>query len=409
MTKRRADLTFRHNQKRGRYGWLRLTPAYSLKMVRRYLPDGREPGRVLDPFCGTGTTPLYAAYNGFEAEALELNPFLTWFASVKTATYREKTVEELREIGGDIISGLDDEPENRVPAPPISNINRWWSESALDFLRRVKGEIEAYRPEVSSDGVTDLLYVCFCRTLMKISNAAFNHQSVSFEEDKRQLTLFDESERFKAVFLKDVQFVADSAGVNPSVVPHIVQGDARHVGERIQSSSDLVITSPPYPNRMSYIRELRPYMYWLGYLEEAKEAGEMDWEAIGGTWGIATSRLSDWTRNEREGYYPPYFRDILKRISDGENKHGRKMANYVARYFEDILQHFQSLIEVLNSGATVHYVVGNSTFYDVLVPVERLYKEIMELAGFSEVDVEVVRKRNSKRELYEFVVSGRLI
>jgi hypothetical protein len=119
--------------------------------------------------------------------------------------------------------------------------------------------------------------------------------------------------------------------------------------------------------------------------------------------------LSDWTRNEQEGYYPTYFKGILKRISDGENKHGVKMANYVARYFEDILQHFRSLIKVLNSGAEVHYVVGNSTFYDVLVPVERLYKEIMELAGFSETRVEVVRKRNSKRELYEFVVSGRLI
>lgn len=68
----------------------------------------------------------------------------------------------------------------------------------------------------------------------------------------------------------------------------------------------------------------------------------------------------------------------------------------------------RSLTCVLNSGATVHYVVGNSTFYDVLVPVERLYKEIMEIVGFSETEVETVRKRNSKKELYEFTVSGRM-
>lgn len=49
---------------------------------------------------------------------------------------------------------------------------------------------------------------------------------------------------------------------------------------------------------MSYIRELRPYMYWLGFLNKAKEAGELDWKAIGGTWGIATSRLSCWERSE---------------------------------------------------------------------------------------------------------------
>ena len=27
---------------------------------------------------------------------------------------------------------------------------------------------------------------------------------------------------------------------------------------------------------MSYIRELRPYMYWLGYLTDARQAGQMD-------------------------------------------------------------------------------------------------------------------------------------
>jgi hypothetical protein len=45
---------------------------------------------------------------------------------------------------------------------------------------------------------------------------------------------------------------------------------------------------------MSYIRELRPYMYWLGYLQNAREAGELDWKAIGGTWGCATSRVGKW-------------------------------------------------------------------------------------------------------------------
>ncbi|WP_322490103.1 hypothetical protein [Chloroflexus sp.] len=41
-------------------------------------------------------------------------------------------------------------------------------------------------------------------------------------------------------------------------------------------TASLVITSPPYPNRMSYIRELRPYMYWLGYLNNGRDAGELD-------------------------------------------------------------------------------------------------------------------------------------
>lgn len=149
-------------------------------------------------------------------------------------------------------------------------------------------------------------------------------------------------------------------------------------------------------------------MYWLGYLEASEEAGELDWQAIGGTWGVATSRLSDWERDEAGGYYPEYYKEILTQIRADTNKHGRKMANYIARYFEDIAQHFESLARVLNAGATAHYIVGNSTFYGVLVPVERLYKELMEINGFTEVKIEPVRKRNSKKELYEFAVSGRM-
>lgn len=409
--KQRADLTFKHNLKEGRHGWLRLTPAYSLKMVRRYLPDLSKNGGaskvVLDPFSGSGTTPLFAAYGGHDPYALELNPFLVWFASVKTASYDRSTIIEMRRVGKHLLSLFREREAPMADPPPISNIERWWNEAALSFLQSIKGGIEQYREEGADDEVVNLLYVALCRTLIKLSNAAFNHQSMSFDDDDSQPHLFDVEDQYAGIFESDVKFVADSAAENPPVTPTILRGDARTVDQHLNRKVDLVITSPPYPNRMSYIRELRPYMYWLDYLVEASEAGELDWKAIGGTWGVATSRLSDWTRNEQDGYYPDYFVEKLDAIKDDENRNGLKMANYVARYFEDTLRHFESLKKVLKEGAEVHYVVGNSTFYGVLVPVERLYKEIMEKVGFSEVNVEIVRKRNSKKELYEFAVSGR--
>lgn len=36
---RRAELTFKHNANHGRHGWLRLTPAYSVKLVNDILSD----------------------------------------------------------------------------------------------------------------------------------------------------------------------------------------------------------------------------------------------------------------------------------------------------------------------------------------------------------------------------------
>lgn len=403
--RQRSDLTFKENLKNGRHGWLRLTPAYSAKLVQNYLPDNDIEISILDPFSGTGTTPLFAGYEGYKCHALELNPFLVWFAKAKTRHYSYQIIKEVESIGNEIISLFISDELDAVQPPPIKNIERWWDKSALDFLCSIKWGIEENKNEITNE-VIDLLNVSFSRTMMKLSNTAHNHQSLSFSENSNQPDLFELEQKFIERFKSDLNFVVESANDNPQIEPKIIKGDAREVDTYIHNKIDLVITSPPYPNRMSYIRELRPYMYWNNFLFEAREAGELDWKAIGGTWGIATSRLTDWSPNKKTGFYPNYFSEILEKIRDQKNKNGNKMANYVARYFEDTYQHFLSITKILNPNSRVHYVIGNSTFYGVLVPVEILYKDIMLNVGFENVKIEKIRKRNSKKELFEFVVSG---
>ena len=72
----RADLTHRHNRLRKRHGWLRLTPAYSVRLVSEVLDFAGESAVVFDPFSGTGTTALAAAEHGHDAIGVDINPFL---------------------------------------------------------------------------------------------------------------------------------------------------------------------------------------------------------------------------------------------------------------------------------------------------------------------------------------------
>jgi hypothetical protein len=58
-------------------------------------------------------------------------------------------------------------------------------------------------------------------------------------------------------------------------------------------------------------------------------------------------------------------------------------------------------------GGRIAYIVGNSKFYDVLVPVEEVYAGLFRSAGFQEIRIDTIRKRTSKKELYEYVVSAR--
>ena len=400
----RADYTQTHNAKSGRYGWLRLTPAYSLKIVNEILAtyDDLSGVNVLDPFCGTGTTALCAAYHGQTAVTTDINPFLVWFSRTKIDFYSSRLIADLRQVGHAICDDVRYERVPKVPAPHIHNIERWWSAVDRDFLCALKGAIDARF--TNNDKRRSLLLIAFCRTLLDLSNAAFNHQSMSFKSNSQ--TTFDFDTDLKKIFLRYLDIVLDGAEQNPTGQVKVALADARRLLKKDTGLVDCVITSPPYVNRMSYIRELRPYMYWLGYITNGRDAGEMDWEAIGGTWGIATSRLNEW-QPKSNSFKSKHLQKTVKIIRDDENKNGHLLANYVLKYFDDMWSHFQSLIGVLNDGATLHYIVGNSTFYNVLVPVEQVYAEMLSQLGFSNVECIPLRKRNSKKELIEFDVRAR--
>jgi len=401
----RPELTFKHNLLSGRHGWLRLTPAYSVRLVERILAQHPERGSILDPFSGTGTTALCASARGLTAASVDINPFLVWLGTAKTAVYDDETLHRARQAAGETASLIEKKQVKPAEPPPISNIGRWWGEGCLSYLCYLKAAI-AGRTEPDSH-VRNLLYVAFCRTLIQLSNAAFNHQSMSFKRavGEDQSRLWSDAAWQRMVFESNCATVLNSAAQNPVAEARFILGDAREIDKCLNTAYDLVVTSPPYPNRVSYIRELRPYMYWLGYLRDPRQAGELDCRAVGGTWGVATSRLAQWDRTQ-SSYLPSFLRQLISKVERANRKSGHLLANYIAKYFDDVWKHVRAIRSVLESGATVHYIVGNAKFYDTLVPTERLYADILAEAGFKKPQITLVRKRNSKKELFEFDVSA---
>jgi DNA modification methylase len=401
----RPEFTFRENHKNGRHGWVRLTPAYSVTLVADILNRERGTFRILDPFAGTGTTVLCAAEQGMYGVGIDINPFLVWLGNAKLRRYTLAEIAEFEHTVCRIISALRSEGPS-VPPPPIHNVARWWSPPALDFLCRLKYEIDTKINKAHA--ISDLWYITFCRVLIMIARVAFNHQSMSFQDESfRQGYLFAGEDQYITILSEVAHLVSRSAMSNPSGTGTIMVGDSRMLACLADEERfDLVITSPPYVNRMSYIRELRPYMYWLGYITAAREAGELDWQTIGGTWGVATSRLAEW-RLASDTVLPRDLHDIINRIRSAEHKHSFFMAQYVAKYFEDMWRHVAAVKRWVKPGGRLYYIIGNATFYGIVVPAERVLAEMMHAAGYEQVSIEPVRKRTSKKELFEYIVSAR--
>lgn len=128
----------------------------------------------------------------------------------------------------------------------------------------------------------------------------------------------------------------------------------------------------------------------------------ISFKAIGGTWGCATSNVGKWEpeydwKISYDGFYT---------ILDNIAQTSELLSRYVHKYFYDMIQHSKEIFKVVKPGGFIHYIVGNSKFYDVMLPVECIFASIFASVGFVNVNIRTIRKRTSKKELFEFIVSA---
>lgn len=400
---RRSELTFKANLQNGRHGWLRLTPAYAASLVAHLLREASPQSMVLDPFAGTGTTGLVCAEHGFRCDMVEINPFLAWLARAKVrrySTHHAKCAQGLAQSAIDLCEKSLHLPFEWVP--PLRHIERWWTPQRLHTLAHLYHALYSVTRN-EPDEVRDLLLIAFCQVLSRWSNAGYHHPSVTFRAVEPSLFPHEETKLIMEDFVRCVATICESALQQLSGTVEVFQGDARTLTCLDKRVYDIVITSPPYPNRISYVREVRPFLYWLGFIQNPREAGELDWQAIGGTWGIATSRLMSLELDGELLYSTlPELRTLVHAI----DKRSPLLSRYVMRYFQDMHTHFESLSLRLKQGARLYYIVGNAKFYEIVVSTETLLAHLMQEVGIGQITIEPLRKRNSKKELIEFLISG---
>jgi hypothetical protein len=409
MPGQHGHLTFKGNLKHTRYGWLRLTPAYSVHLVGDLLDHSEIGNRVvLDPFCGTGTTALVCAERGIRCDTVDINPFLIWLTAAKTHRYAASDITGFQSAVQGVAEAATQCDASQFQ-PPLFQIEKWWDPVTLPALARMMWRINDLAL-TADDDILALLKIAFCRTMIELSNVSFGHQSMSFKASSESPAtpmfdlLYSREQRVLDSWARSTTEIAVSASSAIIQEPRALLADARSLDKILPHDQyACVITSPPYPNRMSYIRELRPYMYWLGYLQDARSAGELDWQAIGGTWGYATSNVAKWTPQTNVTIAYPGFMDIIERI----DSHSPILSRYVHKYFYDMVQHVGALFAVVRPGGSIHYAVGNSKFYDVLLPVEEIFASLFAAQGFEQIHIKPIRKRSSKKELFEFIVSAR--
>jgi hypothetical protein len=389
--------------------WYRLTPSFSPQLAHDIADRWRlSPAEfVLDPFSGVGTVPLCMKYRGVPACSVEINPYLHFVSTVKTRTYEDipAIASAFRCFLAAAHAALARIPfksnpddylrENAASIPGINFPERWWSPGNLAQLVCLRQLAAGFAGEARH---RDLLKMAILGILIPVSNARHNHVSLTFAPEP--LPTLDVAEVLGAQLERTLADIRAVVG-RPSTEVCVHRGNSKHLDCLLKDGPAVsaVITSPPYPNRFSYARETRPHLFFFDFVDRARAVGELEIDAIGGTWGKATSVLA-------RGIEPAnaLVKTLLDPFLRGVPPGGQLMASYVVKYFNDIYEHAGQIDKVCKKKARLAYVIGNSKFYGQVLPSDELLAAVFQHFGFRLEHIDRMRRRQSKSGLYEAVV-----
>lgn len=386
--------------------WFRLTPSFGPDLVQEMLLSlsVNIDETVLDPFAGAGTTIIECKLKGVRAYGFEINPFLHWVAntSLHWNINAQQAIKTLENISNefqrlDATISIEQIEELGVSVPPIHNPFRWWRTDVLKQLLVLKHCINS----IPAGDIKQFFRLALAAVLVPdLTNVTLG---------KLQLHFIDRSNDAIDVlgkFLNHARLMIEDIGklrhFDNTTCEILLQDSANPIGFASNDLVHCVITSPPYPNRYSYVWNTRPHLYFFDFFETPKQASDLDMETIGGTWGSATSSL-------QKGIVEPFNKavgDALSSLAESIRRDDNLMANYVMKYFNSLARQILGMNRFLAPNARVAYVVGCSEIKGVYVETDVLLARLFEALqlGYKVKKIERFRKRNSGINLHESIV-----
>lgn len=222
---------------------------------------------VFDPFAGYGTTGLVSRIYGNEYELWDLNPLLETFHSIAT-------------LSPDMIESLDMEKilgkmkrSRKSFSPRWSNINHWYDEKILDFLKRMWGY---YHYSLDDSYEKLVLTIPLLKATRYFSFDDMQRQKLSTSDRSRKrvesLLSGDWEDSFQKMLVaetaKVIKGIINYSTLSPKPVKAHIKSGIDTMFTTLNERRDLLITSPPYLQSQEYMRQAKMDLFWLDYGEE---------------------------------------------------------------------------------------------------------------------------------------------
>lgn len=380
--------------------WFRFKEGFSADLLRTLLESlelsAKKNLRILDPFCGVGTTLLSAQElsksNAITAFGIERNPFIHFIAQTKVR-WPEMNPDTIMEIGDEILIASC---SSVAEIPRLSSLT-----TGRCMSRHLSGRLLSVRDAVRSHGNSanhDALILGIAACVEQLSKVRKDGRALRIVTKSRQTANSLLLAKWREI-ASDVRFMQQT--VSGASIPTVTLGDGRSIAnhEIDESSLDLVLTSPPYPNNIDYSEVYKLELWLLGFVREQDEFLRLRRGTFRSHPTVLLPRLPDDFGNLiAKGVLKDVLGPILRRTqSSPERYRHRVILGYALDLWTTLRQQF---VFLRKKGVAV-IVVGNSlhggNHLPYLIPTDLLVSMIGRAVGF-EVD-KVAIARNFRRRL----------
>jgi hypothetical protein len=403
-----GDITFLAGQDEPIHRWYRLTPSFSPGLVRFFLQHFavEKDDLVLDPFSGRGTTMIECQRNLHSGIGFEINPLLQRVGSLSLnwSDLDPRLVRRYLERLASLLTEHEESSPERVAesygvrVPDIHDVYRWWQPAVLRDLLIAREEAD--RSDFAP--IKHFLWLAVNAASLDCANIHRNHPTITFDDDHgRSIDAFGTIQANLLAMIADCALLsrAQRAASGRCRVEHANSCETVAHTHQARGRVRCIITSPPYPNRYSYVHQTRPQLHFMEVIPRRGDATDIDLQTIGGTWGKATSNLMNTLMEPAADIAPllTYFSELSGRSV--------LMCNYATKYFLDMDRHIAAMRPLADPGRfRGAYVVGNSRLSGVEIFTETILARLFQRHGFEVEEILVFRKRGGRKRLYETAV-----
>lgn len=375
------------NERSPVHRWFKFKESFSKDLLAQVLAEThvapRRPLRLLDPFCGVGTTlvaaqELGAASMKIEATGIEYNPFIAFVARSKVR-WPLLNVAALRNQVARLSS---EEMYYHGPLPALSSVK-----TGLCISKHVSRRLLAFAAAIRrgrNEDVANALLVGLAAAIEPLSRV---------RKDGRALRLVEKDtpavqETLKAKW----KVIADDAELYQQLiasarVPDVLHGDGRDpVAAGIEPASlDLIVTSPPYPNNIDYTEVYKLELFLLGFLKTHADFYALRSRTFRShPTSLIGAAEADFLDAVKRGTLKTLLGGLLARTGEMSKPWRQRL---VLNYCSDIWTSLRSMHRCLRPGAAAVIVVGNSLHGGAedpyVIPTDLVVSTIGQRLGFS--------------------------